>query len=86
MFMSIQADVSLKSRWMPNFFSAALTWAVVDSPVRLESMGAITPRTSPTNPDAKLLESMPLLLGDTSRSERSVKVSPHYAPSLYLLN
>ena len=32
-----------------------------------------------------LLESMPLLPEDTSPSERSVRLSPHYAPGLQLL-
>ncbi len=36
-------------------------------------------RDSPNN---RWLGSMPILLWDTSRSERSVRLSPHYAPSL----
>lgn len=50
--------------------------------IKLKSMGAIVRRTSPT-PDVQLLESMLVLPGDTSASERSVKVFLHYAPGLH---
>jgi len=49
----------------------------------VESREAITPRPSLLDLDVRVLESMPLLLGDTSPSKRGVKVSPHHAPSLY---
>ena len=45
-------------------------------------MPQLLEETSPT-PDVWLLESMLVLPGDTSPSERSVKVFLHYAPGLH---
>ena len=49
----------------------------------LESRAGIIPRPSLLDPDVKLLESMLVLPGDTSPSERRVKVFLHYAPGLH---